>query len=55
MKDEFVLTASHELRSPLTSVQGFAELLMLERDQLSEIVAADGDFRVRARAISAGA
>ena len=36
MKDEFVLTASHELRSPLTSVQGFAELLLLERDQLSD-------------------
>jgi signal transduction histidine kinase len=35
MKDEFVLTASHELRSPLTSVQGFAELLILERDKLS--------------------
>ncbi len=35
MKDEFVLTASHELRSPLTSVQGFAELLMMERDSLS--------------------
>jgi two-component system sensor histidine kinase BaeS len=35
LKDEFVLTASHELRSPLTSVQGFAELLMLERQQLS--------------------
>ncbi len=35
LKDEFVLTASHELRSPLTSVQGFAELLMLERDSLS--------------------
>ena len=35
LKDEFVLTASHELRSPLTSVQGFAELLMLERDQLT--------------------
>lgn len=34
MKDEFVLTVSHELRSPLTSVQGFAELLMLERDKL---------------------
>jgi len=34
MKDEFVLTASHELRSPLTSVQGFAELLLLERDKL---------------------
>jgi signal transduction histidine kinase len=36
MKDEFVLTASHELRSPLTSVQGFAELLMLEKDDLSD-------------------
>jgi signal transduction histidine kinase len=35
MKDEFVLTASHELRSPLTSVQGFAELLMLERENLT--------------------
>jgi signal transduction histidine kinase len=35
MKDEFVLTASHELRSPMTSVQGFAELLMLERDKLT--------------------
>jgi len=35
MKDEFVLTASHELRSPLTSVQGFAELLMLEREKLA--------------------
>lgn len=35
MKDEFVLTASHELRSPLTSVQGYAELLLLERERLS--------------------
>jgi signal transduction histidine kinase len=35
LKDEFVLTASHELRSPLTSVQGFAELLILERDTLT--------------------
>jgi two-component system sensor histidine kinase BaeS len=36
LKDDFVLTASHELRSPLTSVQGFAELLMLERDSLTQ-------------------
>jgi signal transduction histidine kinase len=35
LKDEFVLTASHELRSPLTSVQGFAEILMLERETLA--------------------
>ncbi len=35
MKDDFVLTASHELRSPLTSVQGFAELLILERESLT--------------------
>ena len=35
LKDDFVLTASHELRSPLTSVQGFAELLMLERESLT--------------------
>jgi signal transduction histidine kinase len=35
LKDEFVLTASHELRSPLTSVQGFAELLMLEHETLT--------------------
>jgi signal transduction histidine kinase len=36
LKDDFVLTASHELRSPLTSVLGFAELLMLERDSLTD-------------------
>jgi signal transduction histidine kinase len=36
MKDDFVLTASHELRSPLTSVQGFAELLMMDRDSLTQ-------------------
>jgi signal transduction histidine kinase len=36
MKDDFVLTASHELRSPLTSVQGFAELLMMDRESLSK-------------------
>jgi signal transduction histidine kinase len=27
LKSEFVATASHELRSPLTSIKGFAELL----------------------------
>lgn len=32
----------------------FGTLAPKERDQLSEIVVADGDFRVRARAISAG-
>jgi hypothetical protein len=32
----------------------FGALAQKEREQLSEIVAADGDFRVRARAISAG-
>jgi signal transduction histidine kinase len=36
LKDEFVATASHELRSPLTSVRGFAELLMLQRDQMTD-------------------
>ncbi len=35
LKDEFVATASHELRSPLTSVKGFAELLILDRENLS--------------------
>ncbi|MFN8160186.1 MAG: ATP-binding protein [Solirubrobacterales bacterium] len=35
LKDEFVLTASHELRSPLTSIHGFAELLMMEKGRLS--------------------
>jgi two-component system sensor histidine kinase ResE len=35
LKDEFVATASHELRSPLTSVRGFAELLMMDRDKLT--------------------
>src|ERR1700759_4868340 len=36
MKDEFGLTASHELRSPLTSVQGLDELLMMDRDSLPQ-------------------
>ena len=36
LKDEFVATASHELRSPLTSVKGFAELLMLQRDEMTD-------------------
>ena len=31
MKSDFVATASHELRSPLTSIKGFAELLEASR------------------------
>ncbi len=32
MKTEFLGTAAHELRSPLTTVRGYAELLMLRTD-----------------------
>ncbi len=32
MKTEFLGTAAHELRSPLTTLQGYAELLMLRSD-----------------------
>jgi signal transduction histidine kinase/ActR/RegA family two-component response regulator len=35
-KSEFVATASHELRSPLTSIKGFVELLHRSPGQLSE-------------------
>lgn len=36
LKSEFVATASHELRSPLTSIKGFVELLGGTRDQLDD-------------------
>jgi signal transduction histidine kinase/DNA-binding response OmpR family regulator len=36
LKSEFVATASHELRSPLTSIKGFVELLEQSPDELSE-------------------
>ena len=35
-KSEFVATASHELRSPLTSIKGFVELLSRNPDGMSE-------------------
>ncbi len=35
-QSEFVATASHELRSPLTSIKGFVELLERSPEQMSE-------------------
>ena len=35
-KSEFVATASHELRSPLTSIKGFVELLQRSPENMSE-------------------
>ena len=35
-KSEFVATASHELRSPLTSIKGFVELLHRSPEGMSE-------------------
>ncbi len=32
MKTDFLTTAAHELRSPLTSIQGFSEILMTRKD-----------------------
>jgi len=34
MKTEFLITAAHEIRTPLTSIQGFSEL-MIDRDEIS--------------------
>lgn len=39
MKDEFLATLSHELRTPLSAILGHSELLMDEREALSEDVA----------------
>jgi PAS domain S-box-containing protein len=32
MKSEFISTAAHELRTPLTAIQGFSQLLLLQKD-----------------------
>jgi signal transduction histidine kinase len=36
MKDDFLVTVSHELRSPLTSIKGFAELLRMKSKGLTK-------------------
>ncbi len=36
LKDEFVGLVSHELRTPLTSIRGYLELVLDDRDDLSE-------------------
>jgi PAS domain S-box-containing protein len=36
MKDEFLSTAAHELRNPITSILGFSELLLTRADLLEE-------------------
>jgi len=36
-QDEFVSTVSHEFRTPLTSIQGFADTLLQYGDQLPEV------------------
>lgn len=50
-KDEFLMTASHDLRSPLTSIQGHAQLLerqlrhLLARESRSDHPATPGRYR----------
>jgi len=36
MKTNFITTAAHELKTPLTSIRGFSEILMLRKDLTSE-------------------
>jgi two-component system, sensor histidine kinase len=41
MKDAFITAVSHEMRTPLTSLQGFAELLKHRRSDLADDTVAD--------------
>lgn len=44
MKSEFIATAAHELRTPLSTVVGYAELLMADLDQAQFDAVQRGEF-----------
>ncbi|HUT83938.1 MAG TPA: PAS domain S-box protein, partial [Thermodesulfobacteriota bacterium] len=53
MKTEFISTAAHQLRTPLTSIQGFSEIL-LRRDELKEEEKKKFLFYINKQAITLG-